>query len=58
MGCCGNRSAATEWQVTFRDGSKKTVKTVAEARILRAQDTSVDPNGRRKAAAITPIRKL
>ena len=58
MGCCGNRNASSRWQVTFKDGSKTTVDTLSEARILQQSDRSEDPNGRRRAAAITRVPKL
>ena len=58
MGCCGNRkSANTEYEVTFRDGTTTRVATVQEARIVGAQDSSVDPAGQRRAYSIRVVTK-
>lgn len=41
MGCgCGGRKSTTDYEVTFRDGSRKTVRSISEARIAVQTDTS------------------
>lgn len=39
-GSCGGSRARTDYEVTFRDGSKNVFGTVAEARMAVAADTS------------------
>jgi hypothetical protein len=39
-GSCGGRKSDTEYEVTFRDGSKKRVATAGEARIAARSDTT------------------
>ena len=58
MGCCGSRNTASDWEVTFRDGSKTRFKTLQEARIAAGKDQTVDPNGRRKYPAMKQVPKL
>lgn len=40
-GSCGGKKANTDYEVTMKDGTVKVVGSMAEVRILRAQDTSV-----------------
>jgi hypothetical protein len=40
MGCCGNKKANSEYEVTFRDGTKKRFATVGEARTAARLDTT------------------
>lgn len=40
-GSCGGKKANTDYEVTMKDGTVKVVASMAEVRILRAQDTSV-----------------
>lgn len=43
--CCGGRKAAnTEFEVTFRDGSKKRVGSMQEVRMVLATDDTVGSN--------------
>lgn len=37
MACCGRTSANRAYEVTYRDGTKEVVDTVAEARMKIAQ---------------------
>jgi hypothetical protein len=50
MGCCGSGKKAMDYEITFGDGSVRTVSTLAEVRIALAQDTAkATPGERRKA---------
>lgn len=40
-GSCGGKKANTDYEVTMKDGTVKVVQSMAEVRILKAQDTSV-----------------
>jgi hypothetical protein len=40
-GACGGKRPETEYEVTFRDGSKKRVSSLQEVRIELARDTTV-----------------
>lgn len=41
MGCgCAGRKSTTDYEVTMRDGSKRVVKSLSEARIAVQTDTS------------------
>lgn len=49
-GCCGAKQAQVDYEVTFKDGSKQTVGSMPEARILLAKDQTVGrPFGTMKA---------
>lgn len=39
-GSCGGRKSATDYEVTFRDGSKRIVHSISEARIAAQTDTT------------------
>lgn len=56
--CGGAKKANTEYEVTFKDGSVRRVASMADARVLRAQDTTTDPNGVRRATSIKVVPKL
>jgi len=49
-GCCGSQQAQVDWEVTFKDGSKKIVSTMPEARIELGKDQSTGrPHGSMRA---------
>lgn len=49
-GCCGAKQASVDYEVTFKDGSKATVSSMPEARILLSKDqTTGRPYGTMKA---------
>lgn len=54
MGCCGNRAAKQDYEVTLRDGTVKRVETLAEARIMARADVSEGP---RPSATIRAVPK-
>lgn len=54
-GSCAGKRSNVEYEVVFKDGSTQRVATVGEARILAAQDASVDPSGRRRSATFRSV---
>lgn len=56
--CCGaGRQRNTEYEVTLRDGTVKRAATIAEARIVIAQDPTTAADGRRRSGTFKVVPK-